>query len=208
MVSNKLYNMKTTEIIGEGLFRQCYATPNPDLCVKRMKSSIDKQYFGFNFNIDMKRYLKFKFGISNMNKFEFNQITKLPETLKAYIPSKVELTELGLIMERQKDYNGEYSKNMIEFGKVRNEYFWNCVDEICSVFDESNLWYQDIFFKGNNVLVKKVSKDKFVPIMIDLKEIGKNLSPVQFHLMLKSEQKKKFYRRFGRFKIEYYQKNN
>jgi hypothetical protein len=200
--------MKITEIIGEGLYRQCYATQYRDLCVKRMKPNINKQYFGFSFNIDMKRYLKFKFGILDMNKFEFNQITKLPDTLKEYIPSEVKLTEVGLIMGRPKDYTGEYSVNMIEFGKVRNEHFWNCVDEICAVFEESNLWYHDIFFKGNNVLVKKVSKDKFVPIMIDLKEIGKNLSPVQFHLMLKSEQKRKFYRRFDMFKIEFYLKDN
>ena len=90
-----------TEIIGEGSYRDCYATQNPDLCVKRMKPNINKQYFGFNFNIDMDKYLKFKFGISDMNKFEFNQITKLPKTLKAYIPSIVQLTDLGLIMGRR-----------------------------------------------------------------------------------------------------------
>ncbi len=75
-----------------------------------MKPRINKQYFGFNFNIDMNRYLKIKFGISDMNKFEFSQITKLLEALKAYIPSNVKLIEEGLIMGRPKDYTGEYSK--------------------------------------------------------------------------------------------------
>ena len=131
--------MKTTEIIGEGTYRQCFATQNPDLCIKKLKPKIIKQYFGFNFNLNMKRYLKIKFGILDMNKSEFNQITNLPEGLKAYIPSNVKLTEAGLIMGRPKDYTGEYSRNIIEFGKVRNEYFWNCVDEICTVFEESNL---------------------------------------------------------------------
>lgn len=95
--------MKINEIIGEGTYRQCYATPNPDLCVKRMKSNINKQYFGVNFNLDMKRYMKFKFGVLDMNKFEFNQISKLPETLKPYIPSNINLTEDGLIKGRPKN---------------------------------------------------------------------------------------------------------
>ncbi len=76
-----------------------------------------------------------------------------------------------------------------EFGKVKNEYFWNCVNEIFAVFEENNLWYNDVFLTGNNLLVKKVSKDKFIPIMIDLKEKGKNLSPLQFNLVIRFEQK-------------------
>jgi hypothetical protein len=52
----------------------------------------------------------------------------LLEALKAYIPSNVKLIEEVLIMGRPKDYTGEYSKKIIEFGKVRNEYFWNCVN--------------------------------------------------------------------------------
>jgi len=200
--------MKITEIIGEGAYRNCYATQNPDICIKRMKPIVNKRYFGFNFSIDMKRYLKIKFGISDLNKVEFSQITKLPQSLKAYIPSEIHLTETELIMGRPKDYNGEYSKSMIEFGKVKNEYFWKCVDEICTVFEEHSLWYQDVFFKGNNILVKKVSRDRFVPIMIDLKELGNNLSPIQINLILKSEKKRKFYRRFDRFKTTFYQNNS
>ena len=111
-------------------------------------------------------------------------------------------------MERPKDYTGDYSVNMIAFGKVRNDYFWSCVDEICAIFDERKLWYQDVFFKGNNILVKKVSKDKFVPIIIDFKNIGKNFDPIQLNLLLRSEQKRKFYRRFNRFKTEFYPNNN
>jgi hypothetical protein len=143
--------MKINEIIGEGTYRKCYAIRSTDLCIKKMKPRINKQYFGFNFNIDMNRYLKIKFGISDMNKFEFSQITKLLEALKAYIPSNVKLIEEVLIMGRPKDYTGEYSKKIIEFGKVRNEYFWNCVNEIFAVFEENNLWYNDVFLTGNNL---------------------------------------------------------
>lgn len=196
--------METVELIGEGCYRYCYATQSPDLCVKRMKSNINKQYFGFNFNVSMQKYLKIKFGISDMNKLEFDQITQLPEALKVYIPSNIKLTNEGLLMGRSRDYTGKYSRNLIEFGKVRNKYFWNCVDEICNIFEENNLWYHDVFFKGNNLLVKKISRHKFVPIMIDLKEIGKTLNPIQFNLMLRSERKKKFYRRLREFKNKYY----
>ena len=85
--------MKINEIIGEGTYRKTYATQNADLCVKRMKPNISKQYFGFNFNFEMNRYLKIKFGISDLNKLEFNQISKLPETLNAYVPSNIKLIE-------------------------------------------------------------------------------------------------------------------
>jgi len=161
-----------SEVIGEGTYRQCYSTDNPNLCVKKLKSNIIKQYFGFKFDFGMVKYLKFKFGFSDINMIEYQQITKLPKELKEFIPSDIELTEKGLIMERPKDYTDEYSLNMISFGKVRNEHFWSCVDEICAIFDERKLWYQDIFFKGNNILVKKVSKDKFVPIIIDFTACG------------------------------------
>ena len=198
--------METGQLIGEGGYRKCYTTDSPDLCVKRMKSNIIKHYFGFNFNFNMKMYLRIKFGISDMNQLEFDQIKKLPESLKAYIPSNIGLTREGLMMGRPKDYNGEYSRNVIEIGKIRNEFFWNCVDEICEVFEQNNLWFHDVFFKGNNLLVKKISEDKFIPIMIDLKEIGKTLSPIQFNLIFRSEQKRKFYRRLNQFKTKYYTK--
>ena len=93
-------------------------------------------------------------------------------------------------------------------GKVKNDYFWSCVDDICNIFDQRKLWYQDVFFKGNNVLVKKVTIDKYVPIIIDFKNIGKNFDPIQFNLLLNSEQKRKFYRRFNKFKTAFYQKNS
>ena len=156
----------------------------------------------------MEKYLKLKFGISDINKFEYKQIENLPKSLKKYIPSNVKLTEEGLIMDRPKDFTGEYSKNIIEFGKVRNEYFWKCVEEICALFKENNLWYYDVFYKGNNILVKKVTTDKFVPIIVDIKAIGRKLNPLQINLILRSEQKRKFYRRFNKFKVKYYQKNN
>ena len=197
-----------SKIIGEGIYRQCYTMQNPDLCVKIMKPNIIKQYFGFKFDFDMNIYLKIKFGFSDINKVAYSQIKELPEALKEYIPSDIELTEEGLVMERPKDYTGDYSVSMMEFGKVRNDFFWSCVDEICAIFDECKLWYQDVFFKGNNILVKKVPKDKFVPIIIDFKNTGKNFDPIQFNLRLRSEQKRKFYRRFNRFKTEFYPNSN
>ena len=42
-----------SEIIAEGTYRQCYATQNPNLCVKILKPNIIKQYFGFKFDFDM-----------------------------------------------------------------------------------------------------------------------------------------------------------
>ena len=198
----------SSEIIGEGIYRQCFATHNPDLCVKKMKPNIIKQYFGFKFDFDMNRYMKIKFGFSDINKIEYSQIAKLPEALNKFIPSDIELTENGLIMERPKNYTGDYAINMIKFGKVSNDYFWSCIDDICAVFDENELWYQDVFYNGNNVLVKKLSKDKFMPIIIDFKNIGKNFDPLQFNLLIRSEQKRKFYRRLDRFKNKFYQNSN
>lgn len=196
--------MEITELLGEGAFRVCYATNDPNLCLKKMKPIIRKSYFGIDINFNMKRYLRIKFGISDLNRMEFVQISKLPVKLKPFIPSIIELNGEGLLMERPKDYDGEYSKSIIEAGEVKNKFFWTCVNEICDVFDENQLWFNDVFYKGNNVMVKKLSKDKYVPIMIDLKEVGKNLSPIQFNLIFKSEQKKKFYRRFKRFENAFY----
>ncbi len=196
--------METIKLLGEGTYRLCYKASDSNFCIKKVKSRIQKEYFGIKFNLNMEKYLKLKFGISDMNRLEYEQIENLPKSIKQYVPSDVKLSNKHLIMARPKDYTGEYSRNLIEFGKVKNQYFWNCIEEICLVFEKNNLWYHDVFFKGNNLLVQKISKDKFQPVMIDLKDIGNLLSPIQLNLILKSEQKKKFYRRFHRFKSTYY----
>ena len=146
-----------------------------------------------------KKYISLKYGIENLNQYEINIIKNLPKELNPYIPKKISLEKEILIMERIKNYDNNYSKSLQEIGKIDNNFFWDDIYNIKSIFDKNELYFLDIFFCGNNIMVKKESETKFKPIIIDFKKIGRTMYPFQFNLIFKSEQKKKFNRRFNKF---------
>ena len=189
--------MKITvgEKIGEGNYRICYAVTGTDLCIKKKKKYIAKKTFGHKLHYRSKIYNFFRFG-GDLNRIEYKAIMSLPEELQPYMPSHVQLLKEDLIMQRAKNADGSYSKMMQKGGKVRNKVFWEHIDKIVMIFSEKNIFPSDIFRNGNNIVIKKISENEWIPVIIDFKRMNQNLDLFQY---FEFGNKKKFYRRLNRF---------
>jgi len=141
--------------------------------------------------------------LRDINQEELEIWQNLPENLKEYFPKKYEKRGKLLISERPKDFDGTFSKTLIEYGSINNINFWESIDFIVHQMVDHKLRFFDIFHIGNNILVQRISEDVYKPIIIDCKRIGWSSYPLQINLLLDSEKKKKFYRRFNRFKRKF-----
>ena len=185
---NKCSYMQLAEKIFEGHHRECFAVAGKNLIVKKLK----RRPKIFWIRAD-KLYRR------NVNKEEYDFYRSLPSSLREYFPSYVELKDNMLIMERITDYEGEFSKTVLEYGKVTNEYFWKDVETIVEILTKERLWLFDIFHCGNNMVVKKVSEKVYRPVIIDFKRMGWHSYPLQINLLFESECRKKFHRRLKKF---------
>ena len=180
---------KLAEIIGEGNFRVCYAvTGRPDICVKRIKP-------GLRF---LRRMHLFLFR-SGMNREEYKTYQRLPEALKPYFNPVIDAGKNYLVTGRPMDFDGSHSRPVCAYGKISNDAFWKKMEKIISLFEHHNIWFFDAFQKGNNVFVQRISEHEWQPIIVDYKRIGWKSYPVQVNLLVDSEKKKKFYRKYTRF---------
>ncbi len=192
--------IKIGDKIGEGNYRVCHAIEDTDLCVKRTKKYVTKKIFGKKLFYRSDIYNFFKFGVSDLNIIEYKAMKSLPEELSAYLPKDLELTGDKLIMERTKNYDGSYSKMMIGNGKVDNAVFWKHIDAMLAVFIKNKTFPTDIFYRGNNLMIKKISNDEWKPIMIDFKRVKKGID--LFHYF-EFGRNKTFYRRLKRFQKDF-----
>ncbi len=180
--------MQLAEKIFEGHHRECYAVAGQNLIVKKLKPR--PKIFWIRAD---------RFYRRNVNREEYDLYRCLPVTLREYFPSYVELKDDMLIMERITDFDGSFSKTVLEYGRVANEYFWKDVETIVEILKKERLWLFDIFHYGNNMVVKKVSEKVYRPVIIDFKRMGWNSYPLQVNLLFESECRKKFHRRLKKF---------
>ncbi|MDQ1343611.1 MAG: hypothetical protein QG650_330 [Patescibacteria group bacterium] len=122
-----------------------------------------------------------------------------PDELRGFVPDSVRLEKECLIMARAIDFDGTPSKTLFETGPIGDSGFWEAVDFITEVLDRERLYFFDIFYKGNNVLVKRLSETESVPLIVDFKRLGWQAYPLQPNLILESEKRRKFFRRLRRF---------
>lgn len=193
------------EIIGDGNFRVCYALKNSDLSVKINRKFVTKKIAGQTISLPAFIFSLLKFGTINPNKKEFEIIQQLPFELKPYLPNHIEYKDGNLIQSRPKDYNGEYSSTVIKYGKVDNNVFWNHVHVIESIFIKHQFFPLDIFRGGGNVIIEKISESEWKPVIIDIKRVGYRpiVDSLDFKLIFKSAQQKKFLQRMKAFKQKY-----
>jgi hypothetical protein len=180
--------MQLTQIIGIGRYRECYAIANTDLCCKKVKP------FKIKFRSMITHYFR------DINQEEFNVYKTIPDELKSFFPGKIYKRGDMLVTQRPKDYDHSYSKSLLEYGKISDNKFWSDVDEIAEQLIKHKLWLFDVFHLGNNIIVQRVSKNIYKPIIIDCKRFGYFCYPLQVNLILDSEKEKKLNRRLERFK--------
>ncbi|NAS30514.1 hypothetical protein GTQ40_06000 [Flavobacteriaceae bacterium R38] len=186
------------EIIGEGNFRTTYAVKDKDLCLKKHKKYVTKIIYGLKIDFRSNFFIFLKFGVSDLNVMEYKAIKKMPAELTPYIPSDIEFIKgEGLVMGRAKDVDGTYSEMMANFGPIHNKAFWEHIERMIKIFEDNNIYPSDILYKGNNLIVKKVSDEEWIPIIIDFKRMN-----MGYDLFSRFEfgSKKTFYRRLKRFK--------
>lgn len=180
--------MQLKELIWTWRYRECYAVEWWDLCVKKIKPiTINIRSLVCNL-------------LRDINQEEINAYNNIPEELKSYFPVRFYKKWDILVSERPKDYDGSFSKTLQECSHISNENFWSDIDKISDMMLEKKLYFFDIFHHWNNILVQRISKDNFKPIIIDCKRCWWLSYPLQLNLILDSEKEKKFKRRLERFK--------
>lgn len=193
------------EIIGDGNFRVCYALKDSDLSIKINRKFVKKKLAGITFNFPAFIFSLLKFGTINPNKKEFEIINQLPSELRTYLPNQIAFKEGNLIQSRPKDYTGNFSSTVINYGKVTNEAFWKHVQHLENLFIKYQFFPLDIFRGGGNVIIEKISETEWKPIIIDIKRVGYRpiADSLDFKLVFKSAQQQKFLQRMEEFKRKY-----
>lgn len=135
-------------------------------------------------------------------------IKKLSWLLWEYLPLGVEFDGKLISMEIPRDYsdeksNSKYSKTVEVNGPVNNKPFRDHVDKISDIFMKNKIYPFDIFSSGKNVIVQKISKSEWKPVLIDVKRFWYRQEPYQPNLLFDSQKKKKFYRRLVKFKEKF-----
>lgn len=191
-----------------GRFRDTFLVgPNKDHVAKVPKDKIDKQTPFGKVSYPGPAYTLLKFGNTNVNIVDFENYQALPEIVKKEFAPKNRLLNGIIVQERVFDYDGTPSLSVSEyadqFGKISNKNFWNKVEELKEIFLKEKEPLLGVFADGSNVLVKKLSEEEWVPIIVDFKRLGARAYVFQPHLRLPGEVQKRFLRRFERFERNY-----
>lgn len=188
--------MQLWKEIGMWNHRICYEIVDSDLCAKKIKP--------LTFHIRSLIAHIFR----DINQEELKIFNSLPDDLKTYFPDYYEKKNDMLISQRPKDFDGSFSKTLIEYGPIENVYFWESIDIIISLMTKHKLRFFDAFHQGNNIVVQKISEDKYKPIIIDCKRVWWAAYPLQVNLLFNSEKQKKFNRRIVQFKQSFMRWDN
>ena len=196
--------------IGEGTYRECReVVGSPDLCAKVLKPFRTKSYpLGITLTVPTHIYTLFKFGIADINRFEYAVIENLPPELRQYAPDRNEIIavnnrDTALVSTRQYDFNGQPSKTLHELNSLENEHFWREIDRIAEMMFDHRLYFFDIFHLGNNVIVQQEDTETARPVLIDFKRLGQRMYPFQFDLLTHRGRQSKLLRRLEQFRMRF-----
>ncbi len=184
---------RLAEKIGEGHLRECFAIKGkPGLCVKRLKPGLS-----------LLQRLHLRLLRRGMHRLEYKTYRRLPPKMKPYFNPVISVAPDHLVAARPLDFDGSHSRPVSHHRQIANKAFWKEVDNLISLFEKYNIWFFDAFQLGENVFVQKLSPTHWRPVIVDYKRQGWRSYPAQLNLLLDSEKKKKFYRKYRRFVNRY-----
>gem|GEM_PF-7052581 len=99
-----------------------------------------------------------------------------------------------LVSETVKDFDGNYSRTLTDYGKVNNPLFWKRFDEVANWIVRNRIPLTD--WNSNNFVVKRVSATELIPVLIDYKSAALGFSLSQ--MVHRATHKLPF---FGKFRI-------
>lgn len=193
--------IKLGKQIGSGNYRLCFAQKDTDFIVKINRKFVVKNFGNFKIPFPAFIFSFLKFGTTNPNKKEYKILMNLPKSLMTYLPEYIEYKEGYLIQSRPKDYDGQYSTSVYQYGPFKNEAFWKHIKIIENILLDNQIYPLDIFRGGGNIMIQKISEQEWKPVLIDFKRVGYRpfADSLDFKLILKSEQRKKFLQRMESF---------
>lgn len=193
--------------IGEGMYREVYQEGS--LAIKVLKHYIRKDYGLFHLYFPTSLYTMFKFLIKDFNEFECDNyrrmIDQIPTELRdsfAKIIGVVQYEGRSIsINELVTNIDGNVSKTLRQYGKVKNSGFWKRLGELEELFISEGIPYLDIH--PENILVKELKNGDILPVFVDYKRVATKTYPFQFNLLFRSEIARKIKRKFFRIRREY-----
>ncbi len=193
---------------GEGRYRDTYIVgPKKDHIAKIPKAIIEKKYPLGTIPYPSEPYTLLKFGKANINEVDYANYQKLPEAVRNNFTPNTRMINGVIVQERMQNYDGTPSVSIEEhtqkYGKIQNKFFWETVEKLKQAFLLEEQPLLGVFHRGSNILVKKLSENEWIPIMIDFKRLGARSYPFQPHLNIKDRLQKKFLRQFKSFEEDY-----
>jgi hypothetical protein len=194
--------MITVNQIGEGRYRKVYSDGNKALKILRPK--IKKNYWLLQIEFPTKTYTKFKFGIDDFNRFEYETylqiIEKIPQNLRNSFYEIYGVLGNTHLSELVRDYDGKVSETISKKQRVGNIYFWNRINDLESLLIDKEILLMDI--RGENILVREIEENKKIPVIVDYKRYGSRTYPFQF--LTKKRMVEKIRRRFKKIKEDHH----
>lgn len=186
--------------IGEGRYRRVFDIDGTR-CIKILKPYVEKHYGPFSIRLPTRTYTKVKFGIPDFNEYEFQVYQQFfsspPAHLRGCFERILECSELGLVAEIVRDFNGEMSKTLEATGIVHATGFWGKLLEVKAFLIENDIPLFD-GIGSSSIMVKQLDANTAMPVLVDLKWFGPQLYPFQPHLRMQQFAREKINRRFSR----------
>lgn len=181
--------------------------PDKDHVAKIPKESIKKKYPFGTIDYPSAPYTLLKFGKANINKADYENYEALPTVVRERFTASTRMIQGVIVQERVMNYDGtpavSVEEESREHGKIENVPFWKNIDELKDIFLSEERPLLGVFHKGSNILVKKTSADKWMPVIVDFKRLGARSYPFQPNLIIPNEVRNKFLRQFEVFEREY-----
>lgn len=191
LIINEYYmDTKLKEIIWTGNYRNCFSIENSTLCAKKLKP------------LQMKLWSLISHLFIDINQKEVDIYNSMPKELQQYMPQTYYIKDDLLISERPQDYDWWFSKTLYEYGKLENTLFWEHVQNIKNLILDNEFYLLDTL-QWRNLLVRKISEDIYIPVIIDCKRLWWKSYPFQINLLFKNEKKKKINRIFQRLQNDF-----
>lgn len=151
---------------------------------KREHSRRESTIFGIPIRVPMRVHMGLKHGKQTPNELEWKHFQiffkKVPKELRESFaqPYGISRAKDGVVlyMEAVSDYTGEQSRSLREVGPVRDPFFWKQFDSMVRWMLDSGAVH--FALKPENIVVKKISANKSIPVLIDYK----NMDPQRYFL--------------------------
>ncbi|MFA7255855.1 MAG: hypothetical protein WC133_07190, partial [Candidatus Omnitrophota bacterium] len=178
----------------QGDYRDVYLSGNSVFKIRRP----DRKLRGF-----------WRHGILDFNEHEYRVYLRFASSIPLELQGSfarikgLYRSEEGWISEEEAvlDFDGHISKSLRDNGKVKSAVFWERLDLLAAFMRRSGIHF--LGFHTKNVLVKKLTAEKAIPVLVDLKRAGLKFFLSDPRLWFRSMRMDKMERAVARLKAKF-----